>query len=90
MDALLHLPVSLIQTILSIFMPSHACTTVSQLELNDRILKSIKDRYKTDPFIVKLTSASSGMDDVHNRNGSWFINDQLIILNVKHAWESLI
>jgi hypothetical protein len=88
-DALSRLPESTFQNISSIFSSSHARNMSFKLELDNDILEAIKNGYQTDPFITKLTSATTGMDIIQNRNGFWFIKDRLVIPNVNHIRESL-
>ena len=88
-DALSHLPEPSLQTVASIFGSSHARSTSSKLHLDDSLLKVIKDGYVNDPFITKLTSTSTGMDAIQFKHDFWFINNRLIIPNVKHVCETL-
>ena len=88
-DALSRLPDPLLLNISSIFSSSQSPTTSSKLNLDTDILNAIKDGYTTDPFINKLQSASSGMDSIKNSNGFWFINDRLVVPNVKNVRETL-
>ena len=87
-DALSRLPDTL-QSISSIFSTSPSRSSTSKLDLDTDIITAIKDGYTHDPFVNKLLSASSGMDCIKNSNGFWFINDRLVIPNVKHVHESL-
>ena len=84
-DALSCLPNSPSQTISSILSPAVAHTSVTKLELNTTILKAIKAEYMTNPFITKLHSASAGMETVHEENGFWFIQNWLMISNVRQT-----
>ena len=86
-DALSRLPQSSTDTIASLFSSSR--TTSSKFELDTELLTAIKSGYDTDPFISKLTSASTGLDAISKRDNFWFINDRLIVPDVKHVRESL-
>jgi hypothetical protein len=89
-DALSHLPQPFFYSIASIFSsPSlnKACKTT--LTLDSNLLSAIKTGYSSDPFITKLTRASASLDIVKQRDGFWFINDCLVISNIKHVCEIL-
>ena len=87
-DTLSQLPDSSLRVVATIFTSSNTHSSHSQLELDTEMLSRIKGGYRSDPFILKLTSASAGMDAIQNKNSFWFINQQLIIPNVKKVWES--
>ena len=88
-DALSRLPEPPLQSVASLFTHKPNRSTVSKLELDDNMLNAIKSGYLSDPFIAKLTSASAGMDSIHNENGFWFINNRLVIPDVKNVREGL-
>ena len=88
-DALSRLPDPPLQSISSIFSPSPSRPTSSKLDLDTDLLNAIKDGYTNDPFTKKLLSASPGMDCIKNSHGFWFINDRLVIPDVKHIRETL-
>jgi hypothetical protein len=58
-------------------------------ELEDAILDEVKQGYASDPFTEKLTSASSGMQNITNKNGFWFIDERLVIPSGRHIQETL-
>jgi hypothetical protein len=88
-DALSRLPESSLQSIASLFTSPKNRSTKSTLQLDTSMLSAIKDGYLTDPFITKISSASTGMDNIKKENDFWFINDRLVIPDVKHVRESL-
>lgn len=88
-DALSRLPESPLRAIGSLFSGTPNKTSKSTLELDTSLLCAIKDGYVSDPFVTKLTSACAGMDCIKQKNGFWFINDRLIIPDVKHVRETL-
>ena len=88
-DALSRLPTSTLQTVASLFSSSQSPSTRTTLEMDTEILSAIKNGYSSDPFISKLTSASTGMENIKKLNDFWFINDRLVIPNVKHVREAL-
>ena len=88
-DALSRLPNTPLQMIASLFSPETNKTTSSTFELDTSLLSAIKQGYLSDPFITKLISASTGLDSISNKNGFWFINDRLVIPDVKHVRETL-
>ena len=63
-DTLSWLPDSSLRVVSTIFTSSNACSSCSQLELNTEMLSRIEEGYMFDPFILKLTSASAGMDTI--------------------------
>ena len=89
MDALSCCPHTTLETVASLFDNSSKTFHKTTLELDTNLLNAIKDRYLSDPFISKLTSASTGINIINKKNGFWFINDQLVIPNIKHVHESL-
>ena len=89
-DALSRLPQTTFDGISSLFSGSSPSkTTSSKFELDTDILTAIKSGYTSDPFIAKLRSASAGLDIITNKNDFWFINDRLVIPDVKHVRESI-
>ena len=88
-DALSRMPPSPLLNVASILKGPKTRSTSSKLDLDTDLLKIIKDGYKTDPFVAKLTSASAGMDMIREENGFWFIKDRLIIPDIKHVRELL-
>ena len=87
-DALSRLPASSFQSISSIFSTPTRHTT-SKLDLDTNILTAIKDGYANDAFTQKLISASTGMNCIKQTNGFWFINDRLVIPDIKNVRETL-
>jgi hypothetical protein len=61
----------------------------SQFQLEDTLLQEIKTGYDTDLFTAKIQGASSGMPNVTQTNGFWFIDDCLFVPKVKHVCELL-
>jgi RNase H-like domain found in reverse transcriptase/Reverse transcriptase (RNA-dependent DNA polymerase)/Integrase zinc binding domain len=88
-DALSRLPESTPQNVASLFSSSRNGTTSSTINLDINLLNAIKTGYPSDPFVAKLTSASAGLDSITKRDDFWFINDRLVIPNVKHVRETL-
>lgn len=88
-DALSQFTESPSQTVASIFRSSHAKNTSSTLQLDDNLLSAIKYGYLNNPFIAKLSSASSSMESIQKKNDYWFINNHLVISDIKHFHELL-
>ena len=88
-DALSRLPDSEICTVASIFAASNDRKIRSRFELEDAILDEIKLGYEADLFTQKLATAATGMDNVQQRNGFWFVNDRLVVPAGKHIRETL-
>ena len=88
-DALSRMPPPPLQAIASIFKAPNDHSTLSKFELDTKFLDAIKEGYKTDPFIAKLTSASTGMDIIRQEDGFWFMKNRLIIPDIKHVRELL-
>jgi hypothetical protein len=88
-DALSRLPETTLQTIASLFSNPNNHSSKTTLQLDTEILTAIKNGYTSDSFIAKLTSASAGMDIIKKDNGFWFINERLVIPDVKHVREFL-
>ena len=61
----------------------------SRFQLEDNLLDEIRQGYSQDPFTKKIVNAATGMDNIRSENGFWFINDRLIVPNVKHTREIL-
>ena len=80
-DALSRLPDPPLRTVAS--MMSATCTQkiCSRFNLEDALLEDIKKGYDTDPFSKKLTSVATGMVNITQRNGFWFVDNQLLIPN---------
>ena len=83
-DALSRLPI--VSTIFS--SPTGQCSS-TKFELDTYILDAIKTGYAADPFVAKLSSASQGMDIIQKINDFWFINNRLVIPDIKHVRETL-
>lgn len=88
-DALSRLPDTDITVVSAVFATTQNRKIRSRFELEDAILDEIKQGYTTDPFIAKLTSASSGMANVEQHNGFWFLDDRLVIPNGRKVRETL-
>ena len=88
-DALSQLPADSIHNLSSVFTPAQTHSSSSKLEIDTSILNAIKDGYATNPFIEKLTSTSTGMDSIQEKNGFWFINKCLVIPSIKNVREYL-
>ena len=88
-DALSHLPCTTIETVASLFDNSSKAAHKTSLEVDTNVLNTIKEGYLSDPFISKLTSASTGMNIINKEKDFWFINNWLVIPNIKHICESL-
>ena len=58
-------------------------------ELEDVILDEIKSANKNNHFTQKLTNAATGMDNIQQCNGFWFINNRLVVPTRKHICETL-
>ena len=61
----------------------------SRFELEDAILDEIKQGYASDAFVQKLTSAATGMANVENKHGFWFIDGRLVVPNGRNVRETL-
>ena len=88
-DALSRLPNTPLHSIASLFPSPTDKLTTSRFDLDTSLLTAIKTGYLSDPFISKLTSASAGLNIISNKDGFWFINDRLVIPDVKHVRETL-
>ena len=88
-DALSRLPDSAMSTVTSIFSATNNRKIRSRFELEDVILDEIKSAYENDPFTRKLTNAASGMHNIQQRNGFWFVNNRLVVPTGKHIRETL-
>jgi hypothetical protein len=88
-DALSRLPDTETTTIASIFVQTRGHKIRTGFELEDAILDEVKQGYASDPFTEKLTSASSGMQNITNKNGFWFIDERLVIPSGRHIQETL-
>ena len=88
-DVLSRLPESPLLAIASIFTEPRSRRTSSKLNLDTDLINAIKTGYSNDPFVKKLTSASTGMEIIKQQDGFWFINDHLVIPDVKHVRETL-
>ena len=88
-DALSQLPNTPLHSIASLFPSPTDKLTTSRFDLNTSLLTAIKTGYLSDPFVSKLTSASAGLNIISNKDGFWFINDRLVIPDVKHVRETL-
>jgi hypothetical protein len=80
-DALSRLPDPPLSTIASIFATTQNRKICSRFELEDAILDEIKQGYVTDPHTVKLISAATGMSNIQERDGFWFVDKHLVIPN---------
>lgn len=58
-------------------------------DLEDAFLQDIKKGYKMDTFIKKLTSVVTGMTNIQQQNGFWFVDDHLLIPNTHGICEML-
>ena len=83
-DALSRLPI-----VSTIFSSPTGQRSSTKFELDTYILDAIKTGYATDPFVAKLSSASTGMDIIQKINDFWFINNRLVIPDIKHVRETL-
>jgi hypothetical protein len=88
-DALSQLPDTETTTIASIFAQTRGRKIRTGFELEDAILDEVKQGYASDPFTEKLTSASSGMQNITNKNSFWFIDERLVIPSGRHVQETL-
>ena len=88
-DALSRLPDSKICTVASIFATLNDQKLCSRFELEDAILDEIKLGYEADQFTQKLATTATGMDNVQQRNGFWFVNNRLVVPTGKHIRETL-
>jgi hypothetical protein len=88
-DALSRLPDTEMTTIVSIFAQTRGRKIRTRFELEDAILDEIKQGYTSDLFTEKLTSASSGMQNMTNKNSLWFIDERLVIPSGRHVCETL-
>ena len=61
----------------------------SHFQLEDTLLKEIREGYNSDPFTKKLQAARPGLDTVREENGFWFVNNRLFVPNVPHVREIL-
>jgi RNase H-like domain found in reverse transcriptase/Reverse transcriptase (RNA-dependent DNA polymerase)/Integrase zinc binding domain/Chromo (CHRromatin Organisation MOdifier) domain/Aspartyl protease len=52
-----------------------------QVEIDKTIVQKIINGYTTDPWCIKLLSASAGMPNLTLVDGLWFLDDRLIIPN---------
>jgi hypothetical protein len=84
-DALSRLPDTETTTIASIFAQTRGHKIRTRFELEDAILDEVKQGYALDPFTEKLTSASSGIQNVTNKNSFWFIDKHLVIPSGRHV-----
>ena len=84
-DALSRLPDPPPLVVASILSHNQTHTTSSKLSLDTDLLDTIKKGYASDPFLKKLTSAATGMDIIKEQNGFWFINDRLVIPDIKNV-----
>jgi hypothetical protein len=88
-DALSCLPDPPISTIASIFAVTQNRKIHSHFELEDAILDEIKQGYIMDPHTTKLISAATGMPNIHERDGFWFVDKHLIIPNGQNVCKTL-
>ena len=88
-DALSRLPDPDTNVIATIFAKSQNRKIRSRFELEDAILDEIKTGYATDAFAQKLISAATGMPNVENKHGFWFVDERLVIPNGRNVRETL-
>ena len=88
-DALSHLPDPTLTTVASIFAMTQNRKIRSHFELEDALLDEIKLAYVTDPHVAKLTSAATGMPNIQQRDGFWFVDDRLVVPNGRNVREML-
>jgi transposase InsO family protein len=88
-DALSRLPDPDTNIIAMIFAKSQNRKIRSRFELEDAILDEIKTGYATDAFAQKLISAATGMPNVENKHGFWFVDERLVIPNGRNVRETL-
>ena len=88
-DALSRLPDSDICNITSIFAASNDQKIRSRFELEDAILEEIKLGYETNQFKQKLATTATGMDNIQQQYGFWFVNNRLVVPAGKHIQETL-
>ena len=48
-------------------------------QIDDNLVKKLRDGYSKDPWCLKLLSASKGMPDLTVKDGLWFLGERLII-----------
>jgi RNase H-like domain found in reverse transcriptase/Integrase zinc binding domain/Reverse transcriptase (RNA-dependent DNA polymerase) len=53
--------------------------TKLEFSIDDDTINKIKQGYDTDPWCKKLLTASRGMQEIHIKDGLWFVNERLII-----------
>ncbi len=88
-DALSQLPDPNIVVVAAIFSKTQDRKIHSWFKLEDTILDEIKQGYLTDTFVTKLTSAAASMKNIEQRQGFWFIDDQLVVPNGCNVHETL-
>jgi hypothetical protein len=88
-DALSRLPDPSLSTIASIFATTQNRKIRSRFELEDAILDEIKQGYVTDPHTAKLISAATGMPNIVQRDGFWFVDERLVVPNGRNVRETL-
>ena len=59
------------------------------ISLDNSLLKSIIDGYKTDPFYSKIARADKLIDGIQQQNGLLYIGDCLVIPQTGSLWEDL-
>ena len=55
----------------------------SEIHIDRKTIEEMKECYKTDPWCLKLISASKGMPELTVRDGLWFIGDRLVVPNCR-------
>ena len=88
-DALSRLSDPPLHTVASMMSTTHTQKICSCFNLEDALLEDIKKGYNTDPFSKKLMSAATGMVNITQRNGFWFMDDRLLIPNAHGVRETL-
>jgi hypothetical protein len=88
-DALSRLPDPPLSTIASIFATTQNRKIRSRFELEDAILDEIKQGYLTDPHTEKLISAATGMPNIVQKDGFWFVDERLVVPNGRNVRETL-
>lgn len=85
MDALSQLP-DLVLRIIAATLPQKITT---RFDLEDALIQEIQIGYNSNPFTQKLVCAAPGMQNVHQENGFWFINKQLVMPDHTSLHEAL-
>jgi Integrase zinc binding domain len=56
-----------------------ATASKSTVSIDEDLLKEIQKGYLSNPWCIKLLSASTSLHNISFKNGLWFIGDRLIV-----------